>query len=65
MHREEKIKNQVTLCNCMMQKIYEDCILNSAGCTEKGYIPNYTKIQNNIIHLRNELSDLSKLFNNT
>lgn len=63
--REKKIQKQSALCNLLMQKLYEDCMSNSEGCSEKGYIYHYTRMQNNITHLRNELSDLSKLFNNT
>lgn len=63
--REKKIQKQSLLCNMLMQKLYEDCMSDSQGCSEKGYIHNYTRMQNDITKLRHELNDLSKLLNNT
>lgn len=63
--REKQINFQSELCNMLMQKLYNDCISNSTGCCDIGYIKNYTRIQNDITKLRNELNELSKLLNNT
>ena len=63
--REDKIKNQALMCNMLMQKLYDDCTYYSVNCPDVGYIPKYTKMQNDITKLRNELSDLSKLLDNT
>lgn len=63
--REKQINFQSELCNMLMTKLHHDCINNSEGCSDRGYIKNYTRIQNDIIKLRNELSELSKLLNNT
>ena len=63
--REKKIQKQSLLCNVLMQKLYEDCMFYSEGCCDRGYIKNYTRMQNDITKLRNELNELSKLLNNT
>ena len=63
--REKQINFQSELCNMLMQKLHNDCIFNSIGCCDIGYIKNYTRIQNDITKLRNELNDLSQLLNNT
>ena len=62
--REKQINFQSELCNMLMQKLYNDCISNSTGCCDIGYIKNYTRMQNDITKLRNELNELSKLLNN-
>lgn len=62
--REKQINFQSELCDMLMQKIHNDCVIASDGCSEKGYIRNYTRIKNNITHLRNELNELSKLLDN-
>ena len=62
--REKQINFQSELCNMLMTKLHNDCISNSAGCCDSGYIKNYTRMQNDITKLRNELNELSKLLNN-
>lgn len=56
---EEEIKKQNVFCKQLADRLYVDTV----AFKWTNYTTNHTRIQNDIVRLRRELNELSKMFN--